>query len=231
MGDAQVTLLEAVESYSHRSSSRPGSAHDWSHIQRVRDIALLLAGTEGADPLVVEVSALMHDIFDHKITGSYDFARNATIRWLDHHGAPENLSDQVGSIVHGISFRGGASVDVELQIEGACVRDADRLDAMGAIGVARAVSYGAERGQAFWDRNLIPNLSLDESEYLRAETTTVNHFFEKLLQLRSRLSTKAGIAMGVGRHRAMVQYLRELLAELDTSGDWLRSFNGEVLLR
>lgn len=231
MGDARMTLLEAVESYSRSSSSRRGSAHDWSHVERVRDIALLLAGTEGADPLVVEVSALMHDIFDHKVTGSYDFARIATIRWLGHHGAPDDLSEQVGSIIQGISFRGGGSVDVELQIEGACVRDADRLDAMGAIGIARAVSYGAERGQAFWDRNLIPNLSMDESEYLRAETTTVNHFFEKLLQLRSRLSTKAGTETGVGRHRAMVEYLRELLEELDTSGDWLSSFNGEVLLR
>lgn len=206
-------LIPEAERLAYQQATPAGSAHDWQHILRVRSLALQIASCEGANPSIVELSALLHDVYDHKTTGTFEAAYSEVHSWVRERGVSEDLAGLIADIVHGVSYRGSGVADLPLPLEGRCVRDADRLDAIGAIGVARAVAHGAVRGQTLLDANVWPVFHAQSSDYAAGSASTVNHFFEKLLHVAGRLETETARELAIGRHAFMIAFMQELLDE------------------
>jgi uncharacterized protein len=209
----QAAVVAAAEACAKQELDTDTSGHDWWHIERVRNLALALAREEGADPFVTEVAALLHDIGDVKLSSSRTTTRDFARRFCDTHGVPSPLADHILSIVSLVSFRGALVPDGELSREGRCVRDADRLDAMGAIGIGRAFTYGGHIGRPMWDPDAPYELHSSEDEYRQATSSTVNHFFEKLLLLKDRMGTSAGQRRAAHRHAVITTFLNEFFTE------------------
>jgi uncharacterized protein len=206
-------VMTATEDFVAREMAGDNSAHDWWHVARVRALALRLAAAEGADRTVVELAALLHDVADWKVSGSETAGAEAAQDWLSRQGVDPEVRDHVVAIVAGVSFKGPGSPDAPLSLEGQCVRDADRLDAIGAIGIARAFAYGGHIGQPLHDPDQPPRLDLAGSAYRTIRTSTVNHFHEKLLLLRERMTTSAGRRLAEHRHQVTQRYLADFAAE------------------
>jgi uncharacterized protein len=208
-------LIVRAEEYVREQSAGESSGHDWWHVQRVRSLGLRLAREEGADELIVQLAALLHDIADYKFSGSHEANVRAVEDWLQAEGADAGVIAAVAEIVAGVSFMGAGVADAPLSIEGLCVRDADRLDAIGAIGIARAFAYGGHTGRPLHDPTTEPRAHANLEEYVSAEGTTINHFYEKLLLLRGRMSTSSGRRIAEHRHAVMRSYLDEFDKEWD----------------
>ncbi|MEE6307437.1 HD domain-containing protein [Plantactinospora veratri] len=191
------------------------TGHDWWHALRVRKLACHIAQAEGADAEVVELAALLHDIADAKFTGSDDDGPRVAAEWLRSVNVDEAVVGAVSDIVAHISFKGALLPDEPLSPEGACVRDADRLDAMGAVGIARTFAYGGYVRRPIHDPEQPPVLHDSVESYRRTLGTTTNHFHEKLLLLRDRLITPTGRALGRRRHQVMLDFLCEFEMEWD----------------
>jgi len=184
------------------ASAEPG--HDWSHVQRVRNLALHIAKEEGADLLVVELAALLHDVNDRKM-GSGTFSPPS----FD----DPDLKSRVNQILDHAGFSGPAGEERSPSLEHAVVMDADRLDAIGAIGIARAFSYGGSKHRPMHDPDVPPDLAMDKTAYKASNSTTVNHFREKLLLLKDRMLTKTGRELAEERHKFMESYLERFIGE------------------
>ena len=188
------------------------SGHDAAHTQRVIRLALTIARAEGADRDVVELAALLHDVDDEKLTGvppgNLPWARRLMAKF----GYPDAVIDRVCRIIGQVSFKGVDSV-VPDTIEGKIVQDADRLDAIGAVGIARAFTYGGSRGRVMHDPDVPPALGMDAQAYRQHRGTTVNHFYEKLLLLRDQMNTPAARRLAEERHQFMLAFLKEFDAE------------------
>lgn len=193
------------------------SGHDWWHVERVRRLALRLAADEGADPLVVELAALLHDVADWKLTGDEYAGAHHAREWLRGLGQPPELVEHVARIVGTISFKGAGVQTPMGTIEGRVVQDADRLDALGAIGIARAFAFGGSHGRPLHDPGSPPRLHSTREEYRTAGGATLNHFHEKLLLLRDRMNTGAGRRLAAARHAYMEQYVARFLEEWDAT--------------
>jgi uncharacterized protein len=178
-------------------------------------MALRIGSEEGADGLVVELAALLHETGDAKVVGAGVDPGQATREWLRELQASRALADCVGEIVAGVSFRGAQVSDVHLGLEGRCVRDADRLDAIGAIGIARAFAYGGSMNRPIYDPAIGPMTHVTVEQYRASDSSTINHFREKLLLLRDRMETHMGQRIAVHRHEVMVEFLDEFLQEWD----------------
>jgi uncharacterized protein len=191
------------------------TGHDWHHVFRVRRNALAIATTENVDLLVVELAALLHDIADHKFHGGDETAGPRTARrWLESlGGVPEQIIDQVCQIIARLSFKGAAVAQEPLSLEGQVVQDADRLDALGAIGIARAFAYGGSKGRPLHDPDVPPEQHSSFEAYKKGAGPTLNHFYEKLLLLKDRFNTAAGRRLAEERHAYLVEFLRRFLAE------------------
>jgi uncharacterized protein len=214
-------VMAAAEAYAAREMAGDNSAHDWWHVARVRALAIRLAAAEGADRTVVELAALLHDVADWKVSGSETAGAEAAYDWLTAQGVDPAMRDHVVAIVAGVSFKGSGATDVPLSLEGRCVRDADRLDAIGAIGIARVFAYGAHIDQPLHDPDQPPQLDLTGSAYRVNRTSSINHFHEKLLLLRDRMTTATGRRVAANRHEVMLRYLADFAAEWDAvDGDW-----------
>jgi len=213
---SRADVLARTEAHVRQAMSGEGTGHDWWHIHRVRQTALRLAREEGADPYVVELAALLHDIADHKFHGGDETAGPRAARaWLDWLGVDEGVIEHVAAIIAGLSFK-GAGVDTTLAtIEGRVVQDADRLDAIGAIGVARAFAYGGSRGRALHEPEIAPEAHGSFEAYKASTGPTINHFHEKLLLLRDRMNTESARRVAEGRHRYMEDFLARFHAEWD----------------
>ena len=182
---------------------------DWGHIYRVWKNGVKIVEGEGDVNMdVVELSAILHNLQDWK------FAEKGSARsWLDSLGVDEKTTDQVCHVLDHISFK-GANVAPEMQSkEGMIVQDADRLDAMGAMGIVRTFSYGASIKQAFHDPEIPPVQHESFEEYKNKRSTSINHFYEKLLLLKDRMNTKTGREMAEERHVFMEQFLSQFLSE------------------
>lgn len=192
------------------------SGHDWWHVHRVRNLAVALAVQEGADQYVVELAALLHDISDYKVNGG-DQEKGPTIayEWLRGLGESEECARAVKDIIATMSFKGAGTATLMPTIEGQIVQDADRLDATGAIGIARAFAFGGYAGQLMHDPNRPAQLHQTPADYLNRNTTTINHFYEKLLLLKDRMNTASAKRIAQGRHDVLVTFLREFYAEWD----------------
>lgn len=188
--------------------------HDIWHTIRVHDMAVAICREEGGDMGVVRLAALLHDADDRKLFGGNGYA-NAR-RFMESEGIPAETQDEVIRIISQISFRGTDSV-VPDTLEGRIVQDADRMDAIGAIGIARAFAYGGSRGRAMHIPGEEPRTGMDAEQYHANRGTTVNHFYEKLLLLKDSMNTGAAKRMAAARHEYMVGFLDEFMAEWDGS--------------
>ena len=209
-----MDLVERVAEYIKTRFLSESSGHDWHHIHRVWRLARQIAVQEGANQEVVELGALVHDIADWKFHGGDEgVGPREAERLLVQEGAPHALITAVVDIVATISFK-GAGVRTEMQsIEGQCVQDADRLDAIGAIGIARCFAYGGHAGRQIYDPAVPPVLHATAEAYKSAQGTSLNHFYEKLFLLKARMNTASGRALAEKRHQLMENYVSQFLAE------------------
>lgn len=189
--------------------------HDWFHIQRVWKNALTIASTESeADLLIVQLGALLHDIADSKFhNGDETVGPAKTAVFLQRFNLSTTTIDNVVNIVKHISFKGGNEAQKFRSLELDIVQDADRLDAIGAIGIARTFNYGGHKGRAIYDPTIQPNLNMSKEEYKASTAPTINHFYEKLLLLKDRMNTEKGKQMAEERHQFMEQFLHQFFKE------------------
>lgn len=190
------------------------TGHDWHHIQRVLNLSRHIQAQEGGDLEIVELAALLHDISDHKFNGGkLDAGGKIAFDFLTSIGYPEERAEKVRYIVDNISYK-GANTEASMEsLEGRIVQDADRLDAIGAIGIGRTFAYGGHKGQPMFDPELSPTLHNSFDEYANSKGTTINHFHEKLLLLKDRLNTETARKMGQERHDLMVKFLDDFMSE------------------
>lgn len=194
------------------------AGHDWWHINRVWKNAMLIAATENADPLIVQLGALLHDIADAKFhDGNENIGPEKGRRFLEQQMVDEKIIDAVENIIRHISFKGGNFTAVFQSAELAVVQDADRLDAMGAIGIARAFHYGGFKNRELYNPDIEPDMQMNKDAYQKSTAPTINHFYEKLLLLKDRMNTATGKRLSIERHAFMVNYLEQFYAEWNGS--------------
>ena len=190
------------------------TGHDWFHIERVRNTALSIAHEEGADLFVVELAALLHDVADWKFAdGDHTASPRAARRWLQTLPVAPELIEHVEDIIATLSFKGAGVATPMRSLEGQIVQDADRLDALGAIGIARTFAYGGHKGQPLYDPATPPVLHESFAAYKSNKGNTLNHFYEKLLLLKDRLNTLAARKLAEKRHAFMEEFVARFLAE------------------
>ncbi len=191
-----------------------GTGHDWFHIDRVRRNALFIGAKENADPEIVELGALLHDIADHKFHNSdLKIGPERTREILRANNSSKDLAEKVSRIVAEVSFKGAGVKTPVTTLEAAVVQDADRLDALGAIGIARAFAYGGSKHRELYNPDKKPHLHDTFMAYAKDEGTTVNHFYEKLFLLKDRMQTKTGKGMAEKRHLLMKNFIQSFLEE------------------
>ncbi len=207
-------FISNTEQMMRRKYAIEGSGHDWQHINRVRNTALSLAKLEHADLDLVELSALLHDLDDHKFNdGDYEVGAKSIANWLQSLGADQELIERVVQIRNEVSFKGAGVTTPVSSIEAAVVQDADRLDAIGAIGIARAFAYGGSKGRLLYQEEVKPSWHDDFAAYSNDASHTINHFHEKLLLLKDRMNTDSGKRLAVQRHAFMEQFLEQFMLE------------------
>lgn len=188
--------------------------HDWFHIERVYRNALLISESENVNVFVVALGALLHDIADSKFhEGDETIGPQKARNFLQDLGLDIELIGEIVAIVENVSFKGGNKVQKYHSKELDVVQDADRLDALGAIGIARAFNYGGFKNRIFYDPDISPKLDMTPQEYKEATAPTINHFYEKLLLLKDRMNTKSGRKIAEARHRYMEGFLDQFYSE------------------
>lgn len=209
------TLIEHTAAWVRKELEGAEAGHDWWHIQRVWSNAKTLASAEPCDHLVVELAALLHDIADAKFhNGDEELGPVKAGQFLNSLNLPAETGNRVVEIIRHISFKGGHGKPLE-SIEFKIVQDADRLDAIGAIGIARAFHYGGFKNRELYNPQIPPNLQMSKEEYKNSSAPTINHFYEKLLLLKERMHTATGKKMAVERHRFMDEFLQQFYSEWD----------------
>lgn len=190
--------------------------HDWFHIERVFKNAILISKDEKADIFVVSLAALLHDIADPKFyNGDETVGPKVASKFLKEQQVNKQTIEHVVNIINHISFKnsfeknGNKFNSIELEI----VQDADRLDAIGAIGIARCFNYGGFKNRAIYDPEIIPNLEMTKEEYKNSKAPTINHFYEKLLLLKDKMNTSSGKKIAAKRHEFMETYLKQFSEE------------------
>ena len=211
--DNQKTINKVAKEVK-RTLKDVGAGHDWWHVYRVWKIAKHIGKKESANMFVVELSALLHDIADWKFhKGDDTIGPKIARKILSKHKVSENVVDYVCDIIATIAFK-GAGVKTKMKtIEGKIVQDADRLDAIGAIGIGRAFAYGGHKNRPMYDPNKKPVLHRSKEEYFKSESPTINHFYEKLLLLKDRMNTKTAKEIAQKRHKFMKVYLDRFFKE------------------
>ncbi|HEX7963547.1 MAG TPA: HD domain-containing protein [Candidatus Saccharimonadales bacterium] len=213
----EADIIEKTRIYAEETLKSDTTGHDWWHVYRVWKLSLQLAKDEkGANLFIVQLGALLHDIADWKFTGGdLEVGPRKVKEWLDGLGVDPDVTEQVVYIVRHISFRGGTNTHKMQSLEGRLVQDADRLDAIGAIGVARVFTFGGAMGREMYDPNHKPHDIKTFEDYKNQvkDNTSVNHFYEKLLLLKDRMNTDAGRRFAQERHDYMERFLDEFYAE------------------
>lgn len=206
--------LEALEKYVRNKFLNEGTGHDWYHIERVINLAVYIADKEGVNSNLVYLTALLHDIDDHKFNGG-DFDANCKTAHtlLKQYNFEDKIIKQVIKAIDEVSFKGNGVEDSNSSEISKIVQDADRLDAIGAIGIARTFAYGGSTGQPIYDPKIQPEKHNSKEDYFKAKTHTINHFYEKLLLLKDRMHTNAAKKIAEKRHRLMEDFLRDFYSE------------------
>ncbi|MBC9930481.1 HD domain-containing protein [Chitinophaga qingshengii] len=209
-------IIDATVAYVKTTLEGAEGGHDWWHIYRVWQLSRQIAVHEKVDQLIVELGALLHDIADSKFhNGDENIGPEKARAFMTSLGLPEVVKIHVENIIRNISFKGGHNNGGFRSPELNVVQDADRMDAIGAIGIARAFNYGGFKNRAIYDPTIKPVLEMTREQYKNNTAPTINHFYEKLLLLRDRMNTATGKAMAEERHRFMEVFLEQFYKEAE----------------
>jgi len=207
-------IIENTKTFVQQKLQGAEGGHDWFHTQRVYNNALLIARGETCDLTVVQLGALLHDVADSKFyEGDETVGPKLAWEFLESQHVPEAIIMQVVNIIENISFKGGNFEKHFHSAELAIVQDADRLDAIGAIGIARTFNYGGFINRPLYDPAIAPNLHMTKEEYKKSNSPTLNHFYEKLLLLKDKMNTATGKHIAQERHAFMETFLAQFYAE------------------
>jgi len=207
-------LINDTVAFVKKELENAEGGHDWFHIERVYKNAALIANGENCDILIVQLGALLHDIADSKFQDGDETVGPKKARlFLESKNVPENTIDHVVNIIENISFKGGHETKKFSSLELDIVQDADRLDAIGAIGIARTFNYGGFKNRAIYNPERQPNLNMSKEEYKNSDAPTINHFYEKLLLLKDKMNTKTGREIAAQRHEFMELFLSQFYSE------------------
>lgn len=200
--------IEYVKEYFKNESS----GHDFYHTLRVYNTAKKIAILENADVEIVMLAALLHDVDDIKISPNTYKNKDHARCFLKKNNVDINKINLITQIIEEVSYKGTDSV-IPFTIEGKIVQDADRLDAIGAIGIARAFAYGGNHNRVMYDPNIVPNLEMNEEEYRNHVSTTINHFYEKLFNLKDLMNTNTGKQLAISKDEYMRDFVEHFLEE------------------
>ncbi len=207
-------LVENTISFVKIQLKNAEGGHDWFHIERVYKNTLAIAKNEKCDLLVCQLGALLHDIADSKFHNGDEKIGPKTARYfLENENVSEEIIEHVIQIIENISFKGGNFEKKFNSIELQVVQDADRLDAIGAIGIARTFNYGGFKNRTIYNPEIQPNLKMSKEEYKNSNAPTINHFYEKLLMLKDKMNTDSGKKMAEKRHEFMETFLEQFFEE------------------
>ena len=211
----QLIISRTSDFVKHTLKNAEGG-HDWFHIKRVLNNAKLIVKTENADGFIVSLSALLHDIADSKFyNGDESIGPKKATEFLMAQNIDSVIIEHVVQIIKNISFKGGNVDRTFTSLELDIVQDADRLDAIGAIGIARCFNYGGFKNREIFNPKIQPKLNMTKEEYENSNAPSINHFYEKLLLLKDKMNTKTGRRLATKRHQFMEQYLEKFYAEWD----------------
>ncbi len=208
-------IVKNAREYVYDALNNEGSGHDWWHVFRVTNNAIEIAKYEEADIYICELAALLHDIADGKLNESEKKKKKRVYTWLVDNGVSSETLDHVMDIVSKMSFKGGNQKENVSTLEGKIVQDADRLDAMGAIGIARVMCYSGHVGRPIHDPAMKPRENLTLEEYRNGKDTAIMHFYEKLLKLKDTMNTSYATKLAQGRHEFLKVYLDQFYQEWD----------------
>ncbi len=211
----KALIIEKTKEFVRNKLYGEGSGHDWFHIERVYNLARYLAEKENANSFIVEMTALLHDIDDWKFSNSNDTNTTATEDFLKSIEVDEDSFERIINIIQTMSYKGGVVDSTQHTLEGKIVQDADRLDAIGAIGIARTFAYGGSKNRQIYDPSIKPMDFKDLNEVKNAENHTINHFYEKLLKLKDLMNTDTAKEIAEKRHKFMEDFLEEFYSEWD----------------
>ena len=207
-------IVESTIEFVKNKLKNAEGGHDWWHIYRVWNSAKLIAKTEHVNPLIVELGALLHDIADSKFNdGDETIGPKIARKFLQSENLDEKTILHVIDIIENISFKGGKEIQKFKSLELDVIQDADRLDALGAIGIARTFNYGGFKNREIFNPEIPPNLEMTKEEYKNSTAPTINHFYEKLLLLKDRMNTKTGRKIALERHAFMEEFLSQFYKE------------------
>ena len=208
------SIIKSAIEYVKRVFESDFSGHDYFHTMRVFNIANTIAEKEGADLEIVGLSALLHDVDDRKLSPETCANKDNARDFLKSNGVDDETIEKICKIIGEIAYAGTDSV-VPSTIEGKCVQDADRLDAIGAVGIARAFAYGGSHNRYMHNPDIQPKLNMTAEEYHKSNSTTINHFHEKLFNLKDMMSTDTAKAIAKGRDEYMKAFVDTFMAEWD----------------
>lgn len=210
-------IIKRTQEYVKNELQGESSGHDWWHIVRVRNNALEISSKEkDVDIFVVELSALLHDIADWKFHGGDLKIGSTTARkWLKKQNVGNETTEKVCKVIDQISFKGAGVNVIPSTLEGKIVQDADKLDAIGAIGIARAFAYGGNMGREIYNPEIKPEFHKSFKTYKSSKGHTINHFYEKLLLLEGRMYTRTAKRIAKERHKYMEKFLERFYKEWD----------------
>lgn len=212
---SNLNLIEKTKTFVKQELANAEGGHDWFHIERVYKNALLISKTESVNIVIVELAALLHDIADSKFhKGDETIGPQKAREFLFNQNVSSEIIEHVVNIIANMSFsksldKRSLFTSPELEV----VQDADRLDAIGAIGIARCFNYGGFKNRALYNPEIKPNLNMSKAAYKTSTAPTINHFYEKLLLLKDKMNTKTGKRIAEKRHKFMLQYLDQFYAE------------------
>ncbi len=219
MNTAEINLIEDTKTFLKQQLRDAEGGHDYFHTERVLNTAVKIAKGENCNLLVVQLGALLHDVADSKFhDGDESIGPQIAREFLSKHEVDQDVIEQVINIIENISFKGGNFDQKCKSIELDIVQDADRLDAIGAVGIARTFNYGGFKNRAIYNPGIAPNLSMTKEEYKKSDAPTINHFYEKLLLLKDKMNTETGKQIAQERHLFMELFLENFFEECGTKG-------------
>ncbi|WP_062356575.1 HD domain-containing protein [Bacillus kwashiorkori] len=210
-------IIQQTKEFVKIEFATDSTGHDWHHMERVWKNAKQLAKLENVgDPFIIEMGALLHDILDVKRSNAEN-NKTRFNKFLTNLPISNDKKKKIIDIIQSISYNGGHEKNIEL-MEAKIVRDADRLDALGAIGIARTFAYGGAKGQLIYDPTILRRTEISELDYRNGVTTSINHFYEKLLKLKDLMLTESGKKLAAERHKFLVLYLEQFYKEWNGEG-------------
>ncbi|MDQ0593018.1 uncharacterized protein QFZ37_001387 [Chryseobacterium ginsenosidimutans] len=207
-------LIENTVEFVKEKLKGAEAGHDWFHIERVWKLSKKIAETEDCNREIVELGALLHDIADPKFhNGDETLALKVSREFLESQSASEDIIEKVLFIIKNISFKNRGETLEKLPIELKIVQDADRIDAIGAIGIGRTFNFGGFKNNLMYDPDIAPKVNMSKDEYKKSNGTTINHFYEKLLLLKDLMNTEKGKEIANERHDFMLKFLDQFYKE------------------